>query len=100
MSSRRRRGRLPGMAKTFDAVLKQLVDAYAADWLVWLAPRLGLPAGVGVEAVDADLSTVSPQADKLFRFTGPGLGLAHLEFQTKDDPELPDRTLVYNVLAE
>jgi predicted transposase YdaD len=87
------------VAKTFDATLKQLVDAFAADWLTFLGPRLGLPPGTGFEPIDADLSTVSPQADKLFRLTAPATGLIHLELQTGPDAELPDRLLVYNVLA-
>ncbi len=52
------------------------------------------------EPIDADLSTVSPQADKLFRLVPPGKGLVHLELQTGPDAELPDRLLLYNVLAE
>lgn len=87
------------MAKQFDATLKQLVDAYAADWLTFLRPRLGLPPGTNFEPLDADLSTVSPQADKLFRLTGPAAGLIHLELQSSAEVELPDRLLVYNVLA-
>ncbi len=87
------------MAKQFDATLKQLVDAYAADWLTFLRPRLGLPPGTKFEPLDSDLSTVSPQADKLFRLTGPAAGLIHLELQSSAEGELPDRLLVYNVLA-
>ena len=87
------------MAKPFDATLKQLVDAYAADWLTFLRPRLGLPPGTKFEPLDADLSTVSPQADKLFRLTGPAAGLLHLELQASSEVDLPDRLLVYNVLA-
>jgi predicted transposase YdaD len=87
------------VAKQFDATLKQLVDAYAADWLTFLRPRLGLPPGTAFEPLDADLSTVSPQADKLFRLTGPVAGLIHLELQSSADVELPDRLLLYNVLA-
>ncbi len=88
------------MAKIYDAALKQLVDAFAADWLAWLGPRLGLPANTVYEPLDADLSTVSPQADKLFRMSGPTSGVVHLELQTSWDDRLADRLLVYNVLAE
>jgi predicted transposase YdaD len=87
------------VAKPFDATLKQLVDAYAADWLTFLRPRLGLPEGTTFEPLDADLSTVSLQADKLFRLTGPAAGLIHLELQASAEADLPDRLLVYNVLA-
>src|SRR5438067_4167518 len=87
------------MSKPFDATLKQLVDAYAADWLAWLRPRLGVPADAAFEALDADLGTVSPQADKLFRFADRALGLVHLELQAGSESGLPDRVLLYNVLA-
>jgi predicted transposase YdaD len=87
------------VAKQFDATLKQLVDAYAADWLTFLRPRLGLPEGTTFEPLDSDLSTVSLQADKLFRLVGPASGLIHLELQSGSEIELPDRLLVYNVLA-
>jgi hypothetical protein len=36
------------MAGAFDATLKHLVDAFAADWVGLLAPLIGLPATVGV----------------------------------------------------
>jgi hypothetical protein len=88
------------VAKTFDVTLKQLVDAFAADWVAWLGPRLGLPPGATVEPLDADLSTVSPQADKLFRLTGAAAGLVHLELQASWEDDLADRILLYNVLAE
>jgi hypothetical protein len=88
------------VAKVFDVALKQLVDAYAADWLTWLSPRLGLPPGTTFEPLDADLSTVSPQADKLFRLARPAAGLIHLELQSSWDGGLPDRLLLYNVLAD
>src|SRR5437764_1050097 len=88
------------MPKPFDAALKHLIDAFAGDWLAWLRPRLGVPADAAFDALDADLGTVSPQADKLFRFRDPALGLAHLELQAGPDPSLPGRLLVYNVLAE
>jgi predicted transposase YdaD len=87
------------VAKTYDAILKQLVDAYAADWLTFLRPRLGLPPDAGFEPIDADLSTVSVQPDKLFRLTAPATGIVHLELQAGPDAELPDRLLLYNVLA-
>lgn len=87
------------MAKPFDATLKQILDDYAADWAAWLAPRLGLPAGPLelVEPLDADLSTIQPMADKVFRLPGSA-GLLHIELQTGWDGELPDRLHVYNAL--
>ena len=86
------------MAKPFDATLKQLLDLFAVDWIDWLAPELGLPAGVAVDPIDVDLSTVQVVADKVFRLRPPAVGLLHLEPQASWDGGLPDRLLVYNIL--
>ncbi|MGL6097588.1 MAG: hypothetical protein ACRC7O_17540, partial [Fimbriiglobus sp.] len=70
------------MAKPFDATLKQLVDRHAADWTRFVCGHAGLPPDTPAEPLDADLSTVSPQADKLFRVGSPVGGLIHLELQS------------------
>jgi hypothetical protein len=88
------------MAGSFDAVLKQLLDACAPDWVGWLAPLVGLPAGVAADPLDPDLSTVRPVADKVFRLRPPAAGLLHLEPQSSWDGGFPDRLLLYNVLLE
>jgi predicted transposase YdaD len=88
------------MAGAFDATLKQLLDTCAPDWVAWLAPLVGLPATVGAVALDVELSTVQPAADKVFRLSGPGQGLLHLEPQSSWDGEFANRLLLYNVLME
>lgn len=88
------------MAGSFDVTMKQLLDACAADWVAWLAPHVGLPATVAVEPLDADLSTVQPTADKVFRIGPPGSGLLHIEPQSSWDGGFHDRLLLYNVLLE
>lgn len=88
------------MAGAFDATMKQLLDACAPDWVAWLAPLVGLPAAVAVEPLDAELSTVQPVADKVFRLLPPATGLLHLEAQASWDGGFPNRLLVYNVLLE
>lgn len=88
------------MAGTFDATLKQLLDTCAPDWVAWLAPLVGLPASVGTESVDAELSTVQPAADKVFKLHPPAVGLLHIEVQSSWDGEFPGRLLVYNVLLD
>lgn len=88
------------MAKTFDATLKELVDRFGTDWTGFLCHRLGLPNDTRAEPLDADLSVFSPQADKLFRLSGPTGGILHLELESTWAGEIPDRLLVYNVLAE
>ncbi len=86
------------MAKPFDATLEQLLDLFAVDWIEWLAPELGLPAGIGVDPLDVDLSTVQVAADRVFRLRPPAEGLLHIEPQASWDGALPDRLLLYNAL--
>jgi hypothetical protein len=50
------------MAKTYDAVLKHLVEAYPAAWL----QSLGFPTTAPVRVIDADVSAVTAAADKVF----------------------------------
>jgi hypothetical protein len=88
------------VAGAYDATLKQLLDACAPDWVAWLAPLCGPPAGVGAQPLDVDLSTVQPVADKVFRLQPPASGLLHLEVQSSWDGGFADRLLLYNVLLE
>jgi hypothetical protein len=67
------------MALPYDATLKDLLETNPADWL----SLLHLPAEGPVALIDADLSTVSTQADKVFRIEGPVPWILHLEFQSK-----------------
>ncbi|MBL8865173.1 MAG: Rpn family recombination-promoting nuclease/putative transposase [Planctomycetia bacterium] len=84
------------MSKPFDAILKQIVDEFSPDWMIWLAPIFGLPEG-RLEPIDPDLSTVQPMADKVFRLPG-GAGLIHLELQSSWGGSLPQRIHLYNTL--
>jgi predicted transposase YdaD len=83
------------MARPFDATLKELVETYPRDWIA----QLGLSAAGPVDVVDADLSTVTAQADKLIRVQEPEPWLLHLELQASRDPHLARRVLKYNVLV-
>lgn len=82
------------MAKEFDATLKQLVDARPEDWLA----LAGLPVGSAVDVTDADLSTISVAADKVFRVEASQRYIAHLEFQASYDVNFDLRVLMYHVL--
>jgi len=82
------------MAKPFDATLKDLVEHYPRDWLA----QLGVPSQPA-EIIDADLSTITTQADKLLRVQEPTPSLLHRELQASHDPRLARRILKYNVLA-
>jgi predicted transposase YdaD len=82
------------VAKPFDVTLKHLVEAYASDCLDFVDLRSRKP----VDVIDADLSTVIAEADKVIRVHDPTPWLVHLEFQASYDPDLSDRLLRYNVL--
>ena len=84
------------MPHPFDATSKHMVDARPREWLA----AGGLPPGVSLEILDADLSAVSRAADKLVRVLCDKAYIAHFEFQSGYDPGLDRRVLVYNVLAE
>lgn len=84
------------MAKPFDTATKQLVEDYPSDWL----RLLGFATDVPVAVIDADLSTVQAEADKVLRIGGDEPWIAHVEFQTTYDPHLSGRLLRYNVLLD
>jgi len=82
------------MAKTYDAVLKHLVEAYPAAWLA----GVGWPTIGPVRVIDADVSTVTAGADKVLRVEEKPPWLMHLELQAGPDMELIDRAHLYNVV--
>lgn len=77
--------------KVFDAALKHAVSAHPADW----AHFLGVPPGIPVEAVDAEVSVVTQAADKLLRIASDPPALIHVEFHGWSDPEFDERMLMY-----
>ncbi len=79
------------MSLKFDATLKDLVQAYAADWLAVLDE----PPSGPVEVFTPDLSTITAFSDIVLRIDDI---LLHLDFQSGPDPDLPRRILLYNVL--
>ncbi len=91
-----RLSRQTALAKPFDATTKYLVETYPADWLT----LVGLPLGGPVEAIDANLSTITAEADKVLRVGGPDPWLAHVEFQTGREAQLARRLLRYNTLLD
>ncbi len=92
MPERRRRG--GQNAKPFDATTKHLLDVDPRAWLGYV----GLPVAGPVVVIDADLSTVLAEADKVVRVEGQMPWLVHLELQASYDAALPTRLLQYNVL--
>jgi predicted transposase YdaD len=81
--------------KPFDTTTKELIQDHPRDWLDYL----GLPV-VSVTVVDADLSTVSPDADKILVVDAEPPYIAHLELQSAYKSDDAARFMRYNVLAE
>jgi hypothetical protein len=84
------------MAKPFDATTKDLLETDPVAWMAYL----GLHPQGTVEVIDSDLSTVTAEADKVFRVVGPESYLIHIEMQSSADTTLPRRLLRYNVLLD
>jgi len=82
--------------KPYDATTKFLVEAYPADWLA----LAGLGPVERVDVIDANLSTITAEADKVLRVEGPQPWLAHVELQTSHEAHLPRRLLRYNTLLD
>ena len=83
------------MSKPFDATTKELLEAHPEAWLRLLL-RSEVPP---VVVLNADLSTITTEADKLLRVEGPEPWLVHVEFQSSYDATLPLRLQRYNILA-
>jgi predicted transposase YdaD len=84
------------MAKPFDATTKDLFESDPVAWMTYL----GLHPQGPVEVIDSDLSTVTAEADKVYRVSGPEPYLVHVEMQSSGDITLPRRLLRYNVLLD
>ena len=69
--------RRAGGARRFDASIKHLFETYPRAWLAYI----GLPASGVVNVVDADLSAVTSEADKVLRLDTPAPWIVHAEFQ-------------------
>ncbi len=82
------------MSKPYDVTTKELVEA-DPEAFIRLA---GLPVGP-TELLGTDLATISTEADRVLRVKSANPYLAHMEFQTRYKPDLPDRTLRYNVIV-
>ena len=65
------------MAKPFDATTKDLLEADPTAWLAYL----GLHPHGAVEVIDSDFSTITAEADKVFRVVEPEPYLVHIEIQ-------------------
>ncbi len=83
------------MAKPFDATTKELLES---DPRAWLELLLGRKLGE-VRIVNADLSTITTEADSVLFVAEVEPWMVHLEFQSSYDPTLPLRIQRYNTLV-
>ncbi len=82
------------MHKPYDSATKSLIEARPIDWLALagFAPR------GPVRVVNADLSTITSQADKVILVEDEPAWIANFELQAGRDPYLAYRVLRYNAL--
>ncbi len=83
------------MSKPYDATSKDLLETDPAGWVTFLG--CAVPSSA-VGMIDADLSTVTTDADKVIRVDEPYRWLLHLDIQTGSDSSLDRRLLRYNAL--
>ena len=82
------------MANSFDVPFKHLVEHHPLDWLRFLDIETPGP----VTIVDADVSVVAAEADKVIRVDDAEPWILHLEAQASHDSRLPERIHRYNAL--
>jgi predicted transposase YdaD len=81
--------------KPFDTATKELMEKHPRPWLAFL---LGRDVGQ-VRVVNADLSTITSESDKLFRVEAPKRWMVHVEMVSGRESKLPLRVQRYNILA-
>ena len=84
------------MSKPYDASTRFLLESFPGAWPDYLGTARGWPIGV----INADLSTVTSEADKVFRVEAPEPWLLHVELQSGYEADLPRRLVRYDVLLD
>lgn len=85
------------MSKPYDATSKDLIESDPAGWVTFL----GCPVSpADVRLVDADVSTITADTDKVIRVDTPSPWLLHLELQARWEAEIGLRLLRYNALLQ
>jgi hypothetical protein len=82
------------MPGSLDATTKCLDETYPADWLSFL----GLAPTGQIDVIDANLSAVSAEVDKVVRIGGRQPWSVHLEFQSRYDATMGRRMVRYNTM--
>jgi hypothetical protein len=81
------------VAKKYEVVMKKLVERDPAAWLASLGIETDGPIGI----VDADLSKITSEADRIVLVESSEPHLVHMEFHSARDLELAERLLINNV---
>jgi hypothetical protein len=84
------------VAKPYDATAKELLERDPESWLRYI----GVPAERAARSIDADLSTLTAEADKVFRIDSSEPYLVHVEIQASPDATIARRLLRYNALLD
>jgi predicted transposase YdaD len=87
---------MPTPGKPFDATTRNLFSLGPHDWLKLF--RIKVPGRRKVEVIDAGISTVTADADKVIKIDGRPPWIIHVEFQAAYDARMAERLLRYNVL--
>jgi predicted transposase YdaD len=82
------------LAKPFDSTTKDLLEKNPRAWLEFFLGR----KLAAVRVVDADLSTITLEADKVFRVGGKHPWMVHVELVSSRAPDLLLRIQRYNIL--
>lgn len=80
----------------YDATTKHLVESAPLDWVA----LAGFPHVRAATTLDADVSTVTAQADKVILVEEEPPWIIHIEFQSTRDKYMGLRLCRYNVLLE
>jgi hypothetical protein len=84
------------MPLDYDVTCKFLLEFRLPDWV----PLSRRPANGPVEAIDADVSTVTAAADKVLRINADPPWILHVEPHSYHDLTLLDRAHLYNSVIE
>lgn len=84
---------MPEPIKPFDAATKRLLESDPVAWL-----RLANLPGDEAEFVDANLTTITADADRILHVQTPEY-FAHFELQASYKVDMDERTFLYNAVA-
>jgi hypothetical protein len=84
------------MSKPFDATMRNLIEMNPAEWVAYLGTPVADPARVRL--IDANLSTVTADADRVIRLEDPIPWLRLIALQAGRDLDLLVRLHLYSAL--